>query len=890
MNPIQGDLSQEQEQDVLRMMAKITAIPDLATLLKVVVEQLPVVVGALGCGIYLLPEFVPEYHNVLLRDKKEFGQSEVEQDLDDFIVLAATNRIERRSFLGKAFFCSGEGITGWVFKNKRSVIIDDVRDQNELFQISPDLSWSNHYQDADNFYGPDDKRRLLAVPLVISENPIGVLKFHATRSKEPFQPIVREIAEIVAQIISGVIRQAWVINQQGHAISNLIEITVRSRPLEVISSVTISMKEMMNCYQVQFLQAGKDGSLLHLRVENGRILKGDGYKRYKPGEGLKGWIYKTGRPLLLPDIKQFSKGIVLDKDILSRISDGEEISEDDKYLKCDEDIPYYTNSGRLQIVSFIGVPVVSPDYQVLGVLCGYWNNTNKPDVPYTRSQLILAQSFASTIALSLENERQRALNELLTNLGYLSSPTQLFETVKEKIPQLVTSSGCSIFVNKARQGESVLRLMHTSRKILLEPNGKPVVIEYKLGEGKTGMCGLTRESLIVNHFGSGSIIEKKIMAEEERIKRDKPQDSVNILFDEKKQTVGVMHLHNGKHLASTTRMLYKKIVHETVFNSNGLLSAKMDPYLSGISQTWSFAAIPISTDHNLLGVITLARPLASMAFSVSDIDLVRSVAGRLATVMGNLHMQEQRKRLVMSLAHEINTPLTGILADSQNLYEELPEDGELREIARHNLEQVLRLHMQTSTIMTVLSEQSPARQFSEHNIYRPLMEAKELFATEAAIKRCDIVGPRALDGNFPVIEMSLFDLTIALKNIIHNAVKYSFYPSIKFEKQRYVKIWGKWANDKKNYTVSIQNYGVGIKESEIRRIFDPYYRGELASDRKRTGAGFGLAHARQVIEEMHHGSIKVTSEPQGGDAYLTTFIVTLPIRQSQSSNMEAGND
>ena len=124
--------------------------------------------------------------------------------------------------------------------------------------------------------------------------------------------------------------------------------------------------------------------------------------------------------------------------------------------------------------------------------------------------------------------------------------------------------------------------------------------------------------------------------------------------------------------------------------------------------------------------------------------------------------------------------------------------------------------------------------------------------------------------------------SLAFKNLIHNAIKYSFKPPQKYAGQRYVRITGQWADpDRQAYTINIENYGVGIPQEEIdsRLIFRPYYRGAKASDRRRTGAGLGLAHVRQIIEEMHHGSISVTSKPVVGEAHLTTFSVTLPVRQ-----------
>ena len=76
-----------------------------------------------------------------------------------------------------------------------------------------------------------------------------------------------------------------------------------------------------------------------------------------------------------------------------------------------------------------------------------------------------------------------------------------------------------------------------------------------------------------------------------------------------------------------------------------------------------------------------------------------------------------------------------------------------------------------------------------------------------------------------------------------------------------------------NYAViSIQDTGIGIKESEQRRIFERFYR--VNSDRSRVtgGSGLGLAIA-SVIVQAHKGSLQVQSQLGKG----STFTVRLPL-------------
>jgi signal transduction histidine kinase len=101
------------------------------------------------------------------------------------------------------------------------------------------------------------------------------------------------------------------------------------------------------------------------------------------------------------------------------------------------------------------------------------------------------------------------------------------------------------------------------------------------------------------------------------------------------------------------------------------------------------------------------------------------------------------------------------------------------------------------------------------------------------------------------------------------------------EGKRFIEVTGRWQHGEENkkYIVEITNYGVGIKPEEIEKglIFHPFYRGEYATDRYRTGSGLGLTLVKHVIVDMHGGAIQVQSVQVPGTAYVTVFTVILPI-------------
>ena len=69
--------------------------------------------------------------------------------------------------------------------------------------------------------------------------------------------------------------------------------------------------------------------------------------------------------------------------------------------------------------------------------------------------------------------------------------------------------------------------------------------------------------------------------------------------------------------------------------------------------------------------------------------------------------------------------------------------------------------------------------------------------------------------------------------------------------------------------ITIQDNGCGIPDSVIEKIFDPFFTTKEIGK----GTGQGLAIARAVVVDKHHGKLDVKSQVGQG----TTFTITLPI-------------
>jgi signal transduction histidine kinase len=78
---------------------------------------------------------------------------------------------------------------------------------------------------------------------------------------------------------------------------------------------------------------------------------------------------------------------------------------------------------------------------------------------------------------------------------------------------------------------------------------------------------------------------------------------------------------------------------------------------------------------------------------------------------------------------------------------------------------------------------------------------------------------------------------------------------------------GQWA------VVQMTDTGIGMSPEVQRHIFERFYTGDPARNRRKSGNGLGLSIVKKIVD-LHHGQIQVESEVGKG----TTFTVRLPCR------------
>lgn len=214
------------------------------------------------------------------------------------------------------------------------------------------------------------------------------------------------------------------------------------------------------------------------------------------------------------------------------------------------------------------------------------------------------------------------------------------------------------------------------------------------------------------------------------------------------------------------------------------------------------------------------------------------------------------------VSHELKTPLTSLSAYAQMLHSKALHGGDPFTIGA--LEKV---NTQVRKMSTMINGFLNVSRLESGKIFL----IKEDFRLDELVEEM-IADARMTMSSHTVIFNLIEPVTVhadldkigsVISNLLSNAVKYS-------PKGKNITITCRAEGDEA--LVSVQDEGMGIKQSDLEKIFDRYYRVESSHTQTVSGFGIGLYICAEVVKR-HNGNIWVESEKGIG----STFSFTLPL-------------
>jgi signal transduction histidine kinase len=247
------------------------------------------------------------------------------------------------------------------------------------------------------------------------------------------------------------------------------------------------------------------------------------------------------------------------------------------------------------------------------------------------------------------------------------------------------------------------------------------------------------------------------------------------------------------------------------------------------------------------------------ALQATNRNLEQRVRERTASLNEALNrlseLSQMKANFVSNISHELRTPLTHIKGYLELMISE--SLGEITEEQKHALTVSQRSTSKLEDLIEDLIMFSLSSR-GELSMNLESVDARRLasLAVKSAFNKSTERGVDVIlniSENIPAVQADSEKLAWVLSQLIDNAVKFtqsggSVIVGIKEEGSNLVQI-------------SVSDTGIGIPQSRMKEIFEPFHQLDGSSTRHYGGTGLGLALVRQIVEA--HGSLLDVKSVEG---------------------------
>ena len=219
-------------------------------------------------------------------------------------------------------------------------------------------------------------------------------------------------------------------------------------------------------------------------------------------------------------------------------------------------------------------------------------------------------------------------------------------------------------------------------------------------------------------------------------------------------------------------------------------------------------------------------------------------------------------RMASGIAHELNNPLTGVLAFSTVLKEGM-EGTE----SEQDLDVIIQETLRCREIVKGLLEfaRNSAVDKIPGDINNAVIESVSLLHMHVTFQNVRVELDLAED--IPAVEFDANQMRSVFNNLAENAAH-------AMPDGGTLRISTRLVGEGSRVRIDVADNGTGISEDDLHKIFDPFF----TTKEPGKGTGLGLAVIYGIIEQ-HHGKIEVSSELGKG----TVFSLTLPVQQDSNA-------
>jgi two-component system, OmpR family, phosphate regulon sensor histidine kinase PhoR len=219
-----------------------------------------------------------------------------------------------------------------------------------------------------------------------------------------------------------------------------------------------------------------------------------------------------------------------------------------------------------------------------------------------------------------------------------------------------------------------------------------------------------------------------------------------------------------------------------------------------------------------------------------------------------------RKEFLQNLSHELKTPIFAIQGYVDTLLNGALENPDVNKkflaSTSRNIDRLVNLVGDLDEISKL--ESGEQLLYHENFVVQELLkEVYESLAIKADEKEIKYIVKKGCE--FPLtVYADKEKIRQVFINLVENAIKYGKHNGI--VESSFYKV------DSKRVLIEVSDDGSGISEEHLPRIFERFYRTDLARSRKVGGSGLGLSICKHIIE-AHGQSIHVRSKTDVGSTF-----------------------
>ena len=228
-------------------------------------------------------------------------------------------------------------------------------------------------------------------------------------------------------------------------------------------------------------------------------------------------------------------------------------------------------------------------------------------------------------------------------------------------------------------------------------------------------------------------------------------------------------------------------------------------------------------------------------------------------------MDKMKSDFVSMVAHEIKSPMNSVLALVKVIQDGLAGDltDKQKEILGRVSEKIKGLSDLAAELLDLSRIESGLITLEKERLQVGTLLGEQVAFSQTKAQSKGILLELKHAPDLPPILANKRTIEEVIANLLTNAVKYTpegGKVTVSAEAERdYVHI-------------TVKDTGFGIKEEDLGRVFERFYRVKNDKTRFISGTGLGLAIVKSIVE-AHHGTVRVESEMDRG----STFHVFLPI-------------